>query len=223
MPGRPSSRCSNSGGPIIVKSAAWAAISEMVLMPKRAATSFFIANACVLFSGAGLSHTRLNCFLYSSRTVLNTCSRFVFVGSFKTVNNPVPVYSGYKSTWSLTNACCKTGVPPRFNLRSTGMPFASSSSAYMLPTMNSSVKSLEPTRTGLGCPPQAASTNDIARTALSDASAKNGCLCGMVPPAVTVSRCRLRRVLLWNPNQALQPTQNNFGAQCQQCDGNRPD
>ncbi len=64
------------------------------MIPSRSESSFFIANPCVLFIGAGSSQTRLYRDLYSRETVSKTFCRSDSVESFSTVSNPVPVYSG---------------------------------------------------------------------------------------------------------------------------------
>src|SRR5215212_982689 len=57
----------------------------------------------------------------------------------------VPVYSGYRSIWPFWSALSAICSEPRFSFATPLNPLASSAWAYMLPSMNCSVKSFEPT------------------------------------------------------------------------------
>src|SRR5215212_8300467 len=57
----------------------------------------------------------------------------------------VPVYSGYRSIWPFWSALSAIFSEPRLSFATPLNPLASSAWAYMLPSMNCSVKFLEPT------------------------------------------------------------------------------
>src|SRR5215212_1387644 len=148
----------------------------------------------------------------------------------------VPVYSGYRSIWPFWSALSAIGAEPRLSFATPLNPLASRAWAYMLPSMNCSVKSFEPTvivgpppppEAELSVPPtlpQATSTSNERPTRSAGTARISLVLFFISPPLsfVRSSTSLLRDLESFRGEGPLQRAEADFGDDREYRDGDGP-
>src|SRR5215212_63409 len=148
----------------------------------------------------------------------------------------VPVYSGYRSIWPFWSALSAIGAEPRLSFATPLSPLASRAWAYMLPSMNCSVKSFEPTAiVGPLPPPEAelsvpptlpqATTSSNERPARSAGTARISLVLFFISPPLSFdpsSTSFLRDLESFRGEGPLQRTEADFRDDREYRDGDCP-